>query len=97
MPKSSHQTFPTLRDLPATLPREAAVNIKIEQGALIFRVSKAVQKRIETLLHKERASDLTLAEERELQQYEELDDYLSYLNRLTRNLAESHGSLTSLR
>ena len=33
--------------------------------------------------------DLTPAEEKELSQYEDIDDYLSYLNRLIRNMAEA--------
>lgn len=61
---------------------------EIEQGVLIFRISQAAQNRIEDLLDKQRASQLTAAEEQELQQYEEIDDYLSYLNRLVRNLSQ---------
>jgi len=33
-------------------------------------------------LHKNRTAKLTPAERRELQQYEQIDDYLSLLNRL---------------
>jgi hypothetical protein len=83
------QPVPVLRDLPVTLPREGAIDIELEQGVLIFRVSQGVQKRIEDLLRKHRESSLTAEEEQELQQYEEVDDYLSYLNRLVRNLAQT--------
>lgn len=86
---SSSQTVPTLRELPATLPREGSIEIELEEGVLIFRASKSVQERIEALLQKERTSSLSPADARELRQYEEVDDYLSYLNRLTRNLARS--------
>jgi hypothetical protein len=41
------------------------------------------------LLDKQKESNLSEIEENELRQYEEIDDYLSFLNRLTRNLAES--------
>jgi hypothetical protein len=85
MVKSLNQPALTLRELPATLPREGAIALEIEQGALVFRTSKVVQERIEALLHKGRSSALTLDEERELQWYEEMDDFLSYVNRLTRN------------
>lgn len=81
------ESAPTLRGLPVTFPREGAVDIELEQGVLVFRVSRVVQDRIEDLLEKNRASRLTAEEGEELTRYEEIDDYLSYLNRLTRNLA----------
>ena len=79
----------SLGDLPATLRREGAINLKVEQGVLILRASKAVQDRIESLLHKQQTAKLTRSETKELQQYERIDDYLSLLNRLSRNLAQS--------
>ena len=85
MVKSLNQPASTLRELPAALPREGAIALEIEQGVLVFRASKVVQERIGTLLHKERTSGLTPDEARELQWYEEMDDLLSYVNRLTRN------------
>lgn len=78
-----------LRALPTTLPRAGAIEIELAQGVLIFRVSQAVQEHIESLLAKSGAAQLTGAEAQELEQYEEMDDYLSYLNRLTRNLAQA--------
>jgi hypothetical protein len=89
MTTSLNQPVPTLSDLPVTLPREGAIEIELEQGVLVFRVSKSVQGRVEALLDGHRASSLTPAEEQELSQYEAIDDYLSYLNRLIRNLAEA--------
>ncbi|MDT5121733.1 MAG: hypothetical protein QOC96_1215 [Acidobacteriota bacterium] len=83
-----NQPVPRLSNLPVTLPRKGAIEIELEQGVLIFRISQTAQGRIEDLLDKQRASQLTTTEEQELQQYEEIDDYLSYLNRLVRNLAE---------
>jgi hypothetical protein len=41
------------------------------------------------LVEKERHSQLTPDEAQELEQYEEIDDYLSFLNGLTRNLSQS--------
>ena len=79
----------TLSDLPAALRREGAINLEIEQGVLILRASKAVQDRIESLLHKQQIAKLTRAEKNELKQYEQVDDYLSLLNRLSRNVARS--------
>lgn len=82
------QPMPVLNGLPVTLPREGAVDIELDQGMLIFRVAQTAQERIEDLLLKQRDSGLTSDEEQELEQYEEVDDYLSYLNRLIRNLVQ---------
>lgn len=79
----------TLGDLPAALRREGAINLEVEQGIIILRASKAVQDRIESLLHKQQTAKLTRSENKELQQFEQIDDYLSLLNRLSRNLAQS--------
>ena len=86
---SSVESVPTLHGLPVSLPRESAVEIEVEQGILIFRASKIAQNRIGQLLDKQKKSKLDASEEKELDQYEDIDDYLSFLNRLTRNLAES--------
>ena len=75
--------------MPATLPRQGAIDIELEQGVLIFRVSQTSQNRIEELLDKQRNAKLNGAEALELDQYEDIDDYLSYLNRLIRNLAHA--------
>lgn len=82
--------FPRLHRLPATLPVEGAVRIKLEEGAPIFRASATVQARVEALLLKQRTSRLSVEEEDELDRYEEIDDYLSFLNRVVRNLLQAH-------
>ena len=84
-----NQPVPTLSDLPASLAREGAIDIEFEQGVLVFHISKDAQERIEELVQKQASSNLTFSESDELDQYEKIDDYLSYLNRLIRNLAES--------
>ncbi len=89
MEKNLIQPVPVLNGLPVTLPREGAVDIELDHGMLIFRVSQIAQERIEDLLLKQRESGLTSDEEQELDQYEEVDDYLSYLNRLIRNLVQA--------
>ncbi len=81
--------IPSLSGLPSSMPREGAIELELQQGVLILKVSEAVQARIETLIDKQRAGLLTSAEELELNQYEEVDDYLSFLNRLIRNLAQA--------
>ena len=83
------QPVPQIGKLPNTLPREGAVNLELEEGVLVLRVSQATQDRIEELLDKQSLAPLSEAEETELDQYENIDDYLSFINRLTRNLAQS--------
>jgi hypothetical protein len=80
-------SLPTgLKHLPTSLPIEGAVSIELEQGMPIFRASSAVQNQIEALLIKQQTTSLSSAEEEELDCYEEMDDYLSFVNRTLRNL-----------
>ena len=83
---STMQTLPRLYELPSTMPDEGAVNIVLEEGVPIFRASTHVRQRIQHLLEKQQAEGLTQREEEELERYAEIDDYLSHLNRLVRNL-----------
>lgn len=75
-----------LTELPITLPTDGAINIELVQGVPTFRASTAVVGRIEQLLEKELEEGLSASEADELAQYEEIDDYLSHLNRVVRNL-----------
>jgi len=68
------------------LSPENAVRIELEEGVPVFRASAAVQSRIEALLSEQHDSTLSPAEELELDRYEAVDDYLSFLNRVVRNL-----------
>lgn len=77
---------PRLHSLPASLPVEGAVRIELEEGVPIFRASDMVQSRIAALLLKQQSSALSEQEEQELDRYEEIDDYLSFINRTVRNL-----------
>ncbi|MCX6028282.1 MAG: hypothetical protein NT169_03140 [Chloroflexi bacterium] len=83
---ATEQSLPRLGGLPTTLPKEGAVSLELVEGAPVFRASAKVQTRIETLLDKQKATQLSQEETRELDRYEDFDDYLSYLNRLVRNL-----------
>lgn len=87
---SSIENVPKLNGLPSGLSPDNAVEIEIEEGTLIFRISKSAQKKIENLLDKNKENSLSDFEKSELDRYEEIDDYLSFLNRLTRNLAENN-------
>jgi len=80
--------LPRLRALPEGLPLEEAVRIELEEGVPVFRASSSVQAHIEGLLAKEQEVGLTVEESEELDRYEEIDDYLSFVNRVTRNLIQ---------
>ena len=79
----------TLTRLPETLPLENAVELVLEQGVIIFRASSVVQNHIEELLDRQKAGGLSAREENELDAFEEIDDYLSHVNRLIRNSTEN--------
>lgn len=81
--------FPKLSELPGTLPDDGAISMALEDGVPVLRASFIVQERIQQLLAKQQTQTLTAVEEDELDRYEEVDDYLSHLNRLVRNLAEN--------
>jgi hypothetical protein len=81
--------LPRLRSLPASLPLEGAVRIELEEGVPVFRASGAARARIEELLLRQQESRLTAEEEKELDRYEEIDDYLSFVNRLVRNILQT--------
>lgn len=87
--------LPKLTSLPTTLPIEGAVRIELEEGIPIFRASNVVLTRIEELLLKQKAAPLEQAEEEELNSYEEIDDYLSFVNRTIRNLFLTQPQLES--
>ncbi|MBW4671399.1 MAG: hypothetical protein KME60_29255 [Cyanomargarita calcarea GSE-NOS-MK-12-04C] len=78
-----------LEHLPNSLPLDGAIRIELVEGVPIFRASSIVIERIEILLIKQKQSSLTLEEENELDKYEELDDYLSLVNRMIRNMSLS--------
>ncbi|OLT59022.1 hypothetical protein [Moorena bouillonii] len=74
-----------IENLPRSLPLDGAVSIELVEGVQIFRASSLVIERIERLLTKQKEAALTDEEEKELDGYEELDDYLSLVNRIIRN------------
>jgi uncharacterized protein YnzC (UPF0291/DUF896 family) len=80
-------SLPKLRSLPVNLPLEGAVRIELEEGIPIFKASSAVLARIDRLLTKQQDAVLTSEEEQELDSYEEIDDYLSFVNRTVRNIS----------
>jgi len=83
--------LPRLYSLPNALPLEGAVRIDLEEGIPVFRTSGLIQARIEGLLLKEREARLSVQEKKELDQWEEIDDYLSLMNCVARNLMQVQG------
>jgi hypothetical protein len=81
--------LPKLRSFPQNLPLEGAVRMELVEGVPIFRAANIVQNRIETLLAKQQDETLNPAEEEELDCYEDIDDYLSFVNRMVRNASFS--------
>jgi hypothetical protein len=79
------QHLPTLVK---ALPMDDAVRIEPCEGVPIFRATPRVQERIEDLLEKQTEGSLDDGEEREFAAFEELDDFLSLVNRLVRNAME---------
>jgi len=92
MTTTSVYPIPKLHRLPVTLPLDGAVRIELEEGVPVFRASASVQERIEALLRKQEERGLTKEEEEELDRYEEIDDYLSFVNRVVRNLLQAQQS-----
>ncbi len=79
--------LPELKNISKSLPLEGIISIEITEGVPIFKASNLVKNRIEELLNKQKISALDIEEEQELDSYEEIDDYLSFVNRTIRNLA----------
>ena len=68
------------------MPQDGSINLVLEGGVPRFRAAPAVLGRVRQLLKRNRGGELSQAETVELGRYEELDDYLSHLNRVVRNL-----------
>jgi hypothetical protein len=81
-----HERLPKLKRFPAMLPSENLVRLELQEGIPVFKATHSVQKRIELLVAKQPPEGLTTPELEELDGYEELDDYLSFANRVMRNL-----------
>jgi hypothetical protein len=86
-PIVSIPSLPKIHSLPNHLPIEGAVRIELEEGIPILRASSIVLDRIEQLLAKQQDIALSAEEEQELDSYEEIDDYLSFVNRTMRNIS----------
>jgi uncharacterized protein YnzC (UPF0291/DUF896 family) len=76
-----------LEHFPVSMPLENSIGIELQEGMPILRASVAIQNRINELLTKQQDHALSNEEEHELDCYEEIDDYLSLVNRTMRNIA----------
>jgi hypothetical protein len=63
-----------------SLSIEGSIGIELVKGLLVFRISTKIQERIETLIAQKTESALTSKEATELEQYQELVDYLNLVN-----------------
>ncbi len=71
--------------LAQNLPLDGAISIELQDGIMIFRASHHLQQHIEHLVNKQQETPLTEIETQELDSYAEIDDYLSFVNRMIRN------------
>lgn len=78
-------TLPKLEALPENL-QDGSITMRLEEGVPTFSASQTVRERVEVLLDKAQTNTLTEREAEELSGYEEIDDYLSHLNRVVRNM-----------
>jgi hypothetical protein len=69
-----------LHRLPNSLSIEGSIGIELVKGLLVFRIFTKIQDRIETLIAQKTESALTSEEETELDQYQQLVDYLNLVN-----------------
>ena len=69
-----------LHRLPNSLSIEGSIGIELVKELLVFRISTKIQERIETLIAQKTESALTSEEETELDQYQQLVDYLNLVN-----------------
>lgn len=76
-----------LSHFPVGIALESSIGIELAEGMPILRASGTIQNRINELLSKQQNGSLSIAEEQELDCYEEIDDYLSLVNRTMRNVA----------
>lgn len=95
MNKRMIQQLPNLENLPASLQGENAVNLVLVQGVMVFRASTKMQNRIQDLLEKEKVKAISDKEIEELDAYQEIDDYLSHVNRIVRNSFESEVNIAA--
>lgn len=82
--------LPNLEALAHVLPLDDAVRLELREGMLLFRAAPRIQARIEELLDRQAEGELSDEDRRELGRYEELDEFLSLVNRLVRNEARAN-------
>jgi hypothetical protein len=77
--------LPNLQNITPLLPLEGVISLDLCEGIPHFRASQSIHDRIQSLLEIQKECPLSLEEEQELDRYEEIDDYLSFVNRTVRN------------
>lgn len=79
---------PRLNRLPRSLPLDGVVRIELQEGVPVFRATRSALERVEALLARQRETGLTAEDVQELDALEEVDDWLSFVNRIVRNLSD---------
>lgn len=80
------QEFPNIQRFSQALPLDNIVRVDLQEGIPVLRASARMQKRIQHLLDRAQDGLITPDENNELDRYQEMDDYLSLVNRLVRNM-----------
>jgi len=83
----NNPVLPQLKNITKNLSLEGIISIEITENLPTFRASSVITNRIEKLIEKQKKCELEPQEEQELDCYEEIDDYLSFVNRTIRNLS----------
>ena len=77
--------LPNLQKITPLLPLEGIICLDLREGIPRFCASQSISDRIQSLLEIQKERSLSPEEEQELDRYEEIDDYLSFVNRTVRN------------
>ncbi len=75
----------------SSLP-DGAVSVEKQDGSVVLRASQALQNRLEELLERQKSAQLSPDDSAQYAAICELDDALSWLNRLSRDSTRSSGA-----
>jgi len=78
--------IPKLETIPSSFPTEGALSLEIREGIPIIRSSSIIQNKIDRLINKQKEYGLSPDETDEFDYFEQIDDYISLVNRITRNI-----------
>ena len=85
MSSPSRSSVPLLHHLPASLPLDGALRLELQDGVPVLRASATVHTGLPPYSGSTRTAPFPRRKQR-AGRYEELDEYLSFLNRMVRNM-----------